>query len=164
MLNLRSLVLVLAFCAFTSAASADDFWMSPLPGYGAPLYAAPAYVAPSYFAPARVPSVGVPSVVVPAPVPAYGFPAYVIPTAPSYDYPLEDYAYDDVWLDDAWDYVQPSYVPTTLYDEPPCDDYTDLLLLNWLESIDQTLRNMESEMREARHQRDWDRILGSSRH
>jgi hypothetical protein len=29
--KLRSLVLMLAFCAFTSAASADDFWMAPLP-------------------------------------------------------------------------------------------------------------------------------------
>jgi hypothetical protein len=148
--KLRSLVLVLAFCAFTSAASADDFWTAPLPGYGAPLYGAPAYVAPAYIAPTYIaPAVLVPRVAV---------PAVMVPA---------DYGWsDDVWLDDAWPaFVESSYiVPTTFYEEPPCDDYTDLLLLNRLESIDQTLQSIEYEVREARHRQDWDRILGRYRH
>jgi hypothetical protein len=60
-------------------------------------------------------------------------------------------------------YVAPAYV-APIYDEPPCDDYTDLLVLDQLESMNQTLRDIESHMREARHQAAWDRILDSYRH
>jgi hypothetical protein len=86
------------------------------------------------------------------PVPDYGFPAYKIPSMPSYDY--------------AWPaYVAPTYVVSTqVYDEPPCDDYTDLLILDQLESINQTLRDIEYNMRETRHQEAWGRLLDSYRH
>ena len=55
------------------------------------------------------------------------------------------------------------------YGEPPCDDYsgfddyTDLLLLDQLETMNQTLRDIESHMREALHQEAWDRMLGRYR-
>jgi hypothetical protein len=72
-------------------------------------------------------------------------------------------------------YVAPSYgapgyvTPAPIYGEPPCDDssgfddYTDLLLLNQLETMNQTLRDIESHMREALHQEAWDRMLGRYR-
>jgi hypothetical protein len=63
--------------------------------------------------------------------------------------------------------VAPSYVvPTPFYDGLPCDDYddyTDLLLLDQLETMNQTLRDIESHMREALHQEAWDRMLGRYR-
>jgi len=176
--KLRSLILALALCGFTSTASADDFWTAPFPGYAAPLYAVPTYVAPAYMVPAYavptyvaptyviptyvaptyvapaviVPSVTVPSVGVVPPVPAYGVPVYASSPARRYHH--------------AWPaYAAPSYVVSTqVYDEPPCDDYTDLLILDQLESMNQTLRDIEYNMRETRHQEAWGRLIDSYRH
>jgi hypothetical protein len=160
MTKLRTLILVLVLCGVAPTASADDFWMDsiPIPGntaplfgartYGAPVVVAPAVVAPtsvgpSYFAPRYRP----PSYVAPTFGPTYVTPAYVAPS-----------------------YGAPSYVtPAPIYGEPPCDDssgfddYTDLLLLNQLETMNQTLRDIESHMREALHQEAWDRMLGRYR-
>lgn len=146
MTKLRTLILVLVLCGVAPTASADDFWTDsiPIPGntaplfgaltYGTPVVVAPAVVAPSYFAPAYV-------------APRYGAPSYVVPS-----------------------YGAPGYVtPAPIYGEPSCDDssgfddYTDLLLLDQLETMNQTLRDIESHMREALHQEAWDRMLGRYR-
>jgi hypothetical protein len=138
MTNLRTLILVLALCGVAPTASADDFWTASMPGdtalFGAPAYGTPAVVAPAVVGPAYV-------------APSYGAPNWGAPS-----------------------YVAPSYMePVPVYGEPPCDDYrgyddhTDLLLLDQLETMNQTLRDIESHMRQALRREAWDRMLGRYR-
>ena len=179
MTKLRTLILVLVLCGVAPTASADDFWTASIPGdtalfgapavvmptVGAPAVVTPTYVAPRYFAPSyevpsyRTPTFGAATHVAPRYVaPTHVAPRYFAPTFVSPRVVAPAVVVPRV--------VVPSagiVSPLPCDDYSGYDDYTDLLVLDQLETMNRTLRDIESHMREALHQEAWDRMLGRYR-